>query len=425
MQHHGVQRSVSIEKRMAQVLLPGQALVSARHEQSALQLPQGGLDADRDAMNGALEQQIAMLKAGPQSFRELGSAVAPPQSGSATMQAGPLAFKDGSAVAPPFSTFDPHLRSSQVNFGPGRQDEALGTVLAFRHALEKQQSDQRILMANLTAQWEQRFAAICEKMDGRCARYLRLGEVLENALDQMSSTSKDVGVLSEKVDRLEVDARRLEVDANEGRSERSILIRQMEHYAAKLADSAFREGAEAPPDGNGKVSSFRASPTTSLSPEQHASLPIELALQKAASEMDALRVDLEATNGRVRRLSAEVDRNRSKVQQLDHTLCSEVRSTSHEQLDNASPNSVSTAQVASLATDPLAVTEHNEDHGALEYISGILEKSNANLVDVGPDSSRAKVIKCLDPRALFPDVCVDELNGGAIANLARDRGVTN
>lgn len=140
-----------------------------------------GVDSRKQAIAGLHDQSIAVLQGGCQLGLDM--------------------------------TQQRHDRHGEVNIA--KAEEVLSVLATLQRTFEQQQGEQRSLVVNLTAQWEQRFASVLQclktttttaaSMNERSAKFLRLGEVLEGALDQMSNDSKNVTLLFDKVNKIEAN----------------------------------------------------------------------------------------------------------------------------------------------------------------------------------------------------------------------------
>jgi len=114
-------------------------------------------------------------------------------------------------------------------------------LLKILHTIEEQQGVQRETLSKLTHQWESRFrtlekavhksmqmaSATSTLMDERSARFQKLGEVLETAVDRAVSCSRDVSSLAQKVTKVENDLEVLARQITEERCTRATEIAEM------------------------------------------------------------------------------------------------------------------------------------------------------------------------------------------------------
>jgi len=311
---------------------PGQSPRSAQ----APAPPQLSLASQKEVLNGALEHSIAVLKAGPQAYKES----VPPQ----------------------------QLLRGPVDVNSARAEEVLAALAALQANLEQQQGEQRNLIATLTAQWEQRFASVLQclktttntaaSMNERSAKFLRLGEVLEGALDQMSSDHKDVSSLSQKVGKMEASVGWLSEEVAAGRADRARILEEAMHCAGGQEQGAAEHAggaAGAAPCGEGGRDAAKDWPRSDverlawqLGEEAAERRKLAREVHCIASDAAALRERLETASDQVLRLSRQLSETRGEVRQVagelsrawgadissDSNLRAELRSEFAQRLDS-------------------------------------------------------------------------------------------
>lgn len=169
---------------------------------------------------------------------------------------------------------------------------------------------QATLIANLTAQWERRFLALeqvvnnglqiatttAASMNQRSGKFLRLGELLEGALDRIVIDGKDLASLSQSVKTSQRDIDRLTQELDDERKERrqssADLARQAENQVAALRERLDAGGG----GGGGMVASFTAAMTSKDA----------LALERLQSDVGRLQRELAEECTERRQLAREM-----------------------------------------------------------------------------------------------------------------------
>lgn len=309
--------------------------------------PRQGSPQGREAAGTALERSLAALKASSE------------------------ALKCTAAGAVPQPSFQ-----GQADVSRALAEEVLVALAALQGSIEQQQQEQSNMIAALMAQWEQRFASVLQclktttntaaSMNERSSKFLRLGEVLEGALDQMSSDSKDVSVLSQKVGKLEASVNWLADEVAEGRAERSkwfssVAFRTREPASGSGAEQGGTHRANGSTDGCGLggsdgsrdhlqewVSTGLERISWLLSEECAERRKLAREVRSAASEASALQGRLNTTNDQFLKLAREVSEARGEVRQVVAEL---LRARSAEASCEAALHSGLAAQAPSQLFD--------------------------------------------------------------------------
>uniref|UniRef100_A0A7S4VVI1 Uncharacterized protein n=1 Tax=Alexandrium monilatum TaxID=311494 RepID=A0A7S4VVI1_9DINO len=219
-------------------------------------------------------------------------------------------------------------------------DEVLTALAALQSNLERQQREQRSLISALTAQWEQRFAAVLQclktatgtaaSMNERSSKFLHLSEVLESALDQMSSDSKDVSALTQKIGTLEASVRWLTEEIAETKAERAkwfgnaVCLDMSGGPAEHGGTDQVKCSADGGPHGAGDATlSLQRWPNAALErlaclidEESAERRKLSREVQGVISEMHAVRGKLDGADDQLLRLARELGDARSEVHRV-------------------------------------------------------------------------------------------------------------
>jgi len=233
---------------------------------------------------------------------------------------------------------------ASVPNGKGKSDkvESIGDIIStltnLQDNISEQQTQLRDLVNDLSKQWEQRFAGVEEAvnnglriatatataMNERSARFLKLGEVLDNAVNRVTAESGNIAALKRQVDNMESYMEEMARKLNDEKAARSQaienLVFQMEGKVAVLHEHGEVEW------GRGAASGAR-SRDSSVAPSSFSTVgPVsgQLALQdnlskevqSVASEAASLRERLDSSNEHVLRLSRDLHATRDEVRQL-------------------------------------------------------------------------------------------------------------
>eukprot|EP00931_Biecheleriopsis_adriatica_P019556 TRINITY_DN13294_c0_g2_i1.p1 TRINITY_DN13294_c0_g2~~TRINITY_DN13294_c0_g2_i1.p1 ORF type:complete len:608 (+),score=98.39 TRINITY_DN13294_c0_g2_i1:86-1825(+) len=95
-----------------------------------------------------------------------------------------------------------------------KADEVLSALARLQKTLDEQQAEQKNRIAQLMAQWEERFSQVVQCLQStrssttavikdRSADYVRLSEVLESSLDELGHNSQELAKLADRLEDLE------------------------------------------------------------------------------------------------------------------------------------------------------------------------------------------------------------------------------
>jgi len=374
---------------------------SSKTSISSLTAVHRDFDSQVEAMRGAFEQSMAALREGPRlsmpaqapedSQKGMGLATALLAAAAALhRELGP-----GQAPSPGPSgkntpvgqqrAFDALTLSRKAE--EQGKPEVLGALVSLQKNIEEQQGAQSTLIANLTAQWEQRFVALeqavnsglkiatttAASMNERSGKFLRLGEVLEGALDRIVDDGKDMASLSQSVAKTQRDMERMVQEFHDEKGERrqavQDLARQAENQVASLRErvDALLEGSS----GGSAAAGFAFNPASMRQDSQSLEriqgevgrLKRELAeevterrqlsreLQLAVSDSTQLKEKLDAAQDQILRLSRDLHSTRDEVRQIAGEI---ARVWSNEITGAGTAAAPSRTAPASSATSPQA-----------------------------------------------------------------------
>lgn len=275
------------------------------------------LDAKTQAVQGAYEQTMALLKASPSlSIKES----APRHMGldlAAALLSAAEALHEEAASA-----------TAQGREAPS----GAGTALAVLQAhIEEQQRQQSALLANLSEQWERRFANLEQalnsgleaatsataQMNERSAKFVSLAEVLEGAVGKALRSSKEVGALSQELRKVEDDLACLAQELANDKGERSrmaaAISRKAEVQIASLCETLREDlrtaaARPSPREQTGPVASTGDLEriVRELGEERGERRQLALQLQDQASDTAQLQVHLDSVNEHLLRMSREL-----------------------------------------------------------------------------------------------------------------------
>jgi len=291
-------------------------------------------------MKGAFEQSMAALREGPRLMVPA-NADQPQQHG---LDLATALMATAAAMQKDFMMNSQGSTDPSAQFKTEGKQEVLGALATLQRNIEAQQGQQSNLIATLTGQWEQRFAALeqavnsglkiatttAASMNERSAKFLRLGEVLEGALDRIVDDGKDMATLSQTVGKTQREVERLiqELADEKGERRQAIVdvVRQAEGQVAALRERVESAGgtvnysASAPSgkDANAleRLQSDVGKLTRDFSEEQTERRQLARELQLAASDTATLRQRVDGTQDQLLRLSRELNSTRDEVRQV-------------------------------------------------------------------------------------------------------------
>jgi hypothetical protein len=222
---------------------------------------------------------------------------------------------------------------------PEGKQEVISALVTLQRNIEQQQGAQSALIANLSAQWEQRFMAleqgvnsglkICTttaaSMNERSGKFLRLGEVLEGALDRIVDDGKDMATLSQNVSKTQRDVERLVQELADEKGERrqaiTDLARQVDGQVAGLRGQSVGVGSALShnPKAAAELDSLRGEVgrlQRELAEEVTERRQLSRELQLSTSDTAQLKEKLDALQDQSLRISRDVNSTRDEVRQV-------------------------------------------------------------------------------------------------------------